>query len=87
MKKVIALVAFAAFLSVNTFAQETKVISDKKAPAATEKASCCSKSTATASCCKNNKEAKACTHEQKAACAKESKSSSIDAPKAGSEVK
>ena len=45
MKKVIALVAFAAFLSVNTFAQETKVVSDKKTPAATEKASCCTKAT------------------------------------------
>jgi len=81
MKKVIALVAFAAFLSVNTFAQETKVTSDKKAPAATEKASCCTK--ATKACCKNNASAKACTPEQKAACTHEAKAST--APK--SEVK
>ena len=59
MKKVIALVAFTAFLSVNTFAQDAKVASDKKESPATEKSSCCVKPNA--SCCKNNKEAKACT--------------------------
>ena len=85
MKKVIALVAFTAFLSVNTFAQDAKVASDKKESPATEKSSCCVKPNA--SCCKNNKEAKACTPEQKASCAKASKSCSHDAPKPGTDVK
>ncbi|MBK7570127.1 MAG: hypothetical protein IPI10_00330 [Bacteroidetes bacterium] len=56
MKKVIALVAFTAFLSVNTFAQDAKVASDKKESPATEKSSCCVKPNA--SCCKTTKKLK-----------------------------